>query len=183
MPNAISRQDFATEAAHRLGIDSSLVREELKQAAATRRDQLPSHARQALSDAEKDLLRSLSTVPGSPLFQLVAEALDAHPAHFAGLGCEPLLLLLRRRETADPLAAIEDAGARGMLARVLMAEGRPLEPADVRAALESLHHGALVREQRQLRAAIAEAERRADPTQIAALIERKQALDRELRAF
>ncbi len=183
MPNAISRQDFATEAAHRLGIDSSLVREELKQAAAGRRDQLPTHARQALSDAEKDLLRSLATPPGSPLFSLAAEAVDGHPEYFAGLGSEALLTAMRRRAGEDPLAAIEDAGARAMLAHVLMAEGRGLEGSDVRAAIESLRHSALVREQRQTRSSIAEAERKGDLARTAELVRRKQELDRELRAF
>jgi DNA primase len=183
MPNAISRQDFATEAAHRLGIDSALVRDELKQAAAGRRDHLPAQARLALSDAERDMLRSLATAPGSPLFVLAADALDAHPTYFEGLGCLGLLVALRRRpgQNHDPLTAIEDDAARGMLARVLMAEGRALEATDVRAAIESLRHSALVREQRQVRAAIADVERRGDRSQMAELVRRKQALDRELR--
>jgi DNA primase len=181
MPNAISRQDFAAEAAHRLGIDSALVRDELKQAVATRREHLPAQARLALSEAERDLLRSLATPPGSPLFTLTATALDAHPAYFEGLGCQALLTALRGREGEDPLAAIEDDAARGMLARVLMAEGRPLEPGDVRAAIESLRRTSLEREQRQVRGAIAEAERRGDMGRMAELMRQKQELDRELR--
>jgi DNA primase len=79
------------------------------------------------------------------------------------------------------LAAIEDDAARGMLARVLMAEGRPLEPGDVRAAIESLRRTSLEREQRQVRGAIAEAERRGDMGRMAELMRQKQELDRELR--
>jgi DNA primase len=182
MPNAISRQDFATEAAHRLGIDSALVRDELKQAAASRRDQLPSRAQSAVSETEKLLLRSLAAEPDSPLFRLVAEALDATPSYFAGLATAPLLTELRTRQ-GDALAAIADDAARRLLARVLMAEGHAIEPADIRAALESLRHGALVRAQRQARTAIAEAERRGDAAQMAELMRRKQELDRELRGF
>jgi DNA primase len=183
MPNAISRQDFATEAAHRLGIDSSLVREELKQAVATRRDQLPAHAQAAISESERDLLRAICSEPASPLFTLVAEAVDAHPAHFEPLGCASLFLALRRRRSSDPMSAVEDPASRGMLARVLMAEGHAIDAAGVRAALDSLRHGALQREQRQARTAIAEAERRGDMAAMAELIRRKQQLDQELRAF
>ena len=37
IPSPIGRDEFATDAAQKLGIDSALVREELKQAAARRR--------------------------------------------------------------------------------------------------------------------------------------------------
>jgi DNA primase len=183
MPNAISRQDFATEAAHRLGIDSALVRDELKQAAAGRRDQLPSRAQAAVSETEKLLLRSLASAPGSELFGLVADALDATPDYFAGLATAPLLASLRARKDGDALASVEDPGGRATLARVLMAEGHAMKPVDVRAALASLRHSALVREQRQARTAIAEAERRGDAAQMAEWMRRKQELDRELRTF
>ena len=183
MPNAITRQDFATEAAHRLGIDSALVRDELKQAAASRRDQLPGHARLAVSETEKLLLRALAAERDAEPFRLVAAAWDEHPGYFDGLAVAAQLGALRRREGADPLAAVDDAEGRSLLVRVLMAEGQALEASDVRAALESLRHSALVREQRQARAAIAEAERRGDGGQMAELMRRKQELDRELRAF
>ncbi len=183
MPNAITRQDFATEAAHRLGIDSALVRDELKQAAANRRDRLPGHVQAAVSETEKLLLRSLAGAREAEPFRLVAEALDAHPGHFEALGCAALLAALRSRTQEEALPAIEDAVARSLLARVLMAEGSAIAAGDVRAALDSLRHGSLVREQRRLRGDIAEAERRADAVQLASLMQRKQALDRELRAF
>ncbi len=186
MPNAISRQDFATEAAHRLGIDSALVREELKQAAAGRREQLPGHAQAVVSETEKVLLRSLAAEPGSELFRLVAETLDRYPEHFAALATGPVLAALRGRDqtgSADALESIESDAARGLLARVLMAEGKAVEVADVRAALDSLRHSALVREQRAARTAIAEAERRGDVGRMAELVRRKQELDRELRGF
>jgi DNA primase len=164
MPNPISSQDFITEVSQRLGIEREIVRKAVE----TKRD--PLHiarliqAQSKVSDAEKDLLRSLSTPPGSPLFALTATALDGHPAYFEGLGCQGLLTALR-----------------GMLARVLMAEVRPLEPGDVCAAIESLRRTSLEREQRQVRGAIAEAERRADMGRIAELMRQKQELDRELR--
>jgi hypothetical protein len=62
-----------------------------------------------------------------------------------------------------------------------MSEVRPLEPGDVCAAIESLRRTSLEREQRQVRGAIAEAERRGDMGRIAELMRQKQELDRELR--
>ncbi len=182
MPNAISRTDFATEAAHRLGIDSELVREELKQAATVRKDRL-SMARSPLSEAEKLLLRSLAGRPGSAIFNAVAAGLRAYPGHFEGLGTAPLLLALAAREHADPMAAIDDADQRAQLARVLMSEGEPPSAEDAAAALESLRHAELTRRQRAVRAAIGDAERRGDAERVAELMLEKQALDRALREF
>ncbi|HEY0784731.1 MAG TPA: DNA primase, partial [Acidobacteriaceae bacterium] len=186
MPNPISRQHFAVDAAHQLGIDSALVEEELKQAAVTRRDHLAGPATAgatAVSEAEKLLLRSLAAAPGSGDFVLVAEALDAYPERFAGLPTAPLLGALRGRKGEDALGCVEDPAQRSLLVRVLMAEGSAVEPGGVRAALESLRHTALVREQRRVRTAIAEAERRGEAEEMAELIRRKQIVDQELRAF
>ena len=182
MPNAISRTDFATEAAHRLGIDSELVREELKQAAATRKGHL-SALRSPLSEAEKVLLRSLAAEPGSAVFRAVSASMREHPGHFEGLATTPLLLALAAREHPDPMAAIEDLDQRAQLARVLISEGEPLAPEDAAAALESLRHAELVRRQRTVRTAIADAERRGDLDAMAQLMLEKQALDRTLRDF
>ena len=136
-----------------------------------------------MSETEKLLLRSLAADRDSPLFALAAEAFDAHPDYFAGLSTAPLLATLRGRGGADALASIEEPAGRGLLAGVLMAEGTAMEPADLRAAIESLRHSALVRAQREARAAIAEAERRGDAGRVAELMRRKQELDGELRGF
>jgi DNA primase len=182
MPNAISRSEFATEAAHQLGIDSELVREELKQAAASRKDHLSS-ARSPLNESEKLLLRALAAAPGSPIFNAVAAGLRAHPAHLEGLGSGPLLLALAARERPDPMSALDDADQRALLARVLMSEGEALTPQDAAAALDSLRHAELARRQRAVRTAISEAERRGDTDAMAELMIEKQALDRALREF
>jgi len=57
MPNRITRDEFAADAAQKLGIDSALVREELKQAAAKRRDSI-SQVIPTLSEAEKEVRRA-----------------------------------------------------------------------------------------------------------------------------
>jgi DNA primase len=66
MPNNIVRDEFATDAAQKLGIDSALVREELRQAVRKRRDEVHSSA-DTLNEAERVLLRAAATGAGTGL--------------------------------------------------------------------------------------------------------------------
>ena len=59
MPNRIQRDEFAADAAQKLGIDSALMRQELKQAAAARLESVPQHRQEPISETERVLLRSL----------------------------------------------------------------------------------------------------------------------------
>ncbi len=96
MPNAIARDDFAADAAQKLGIDSALVREELKQAAAKRRDSM-THAFPVFSEAERVLLRALAGTLSDPACQAAVAGFDAHQAHFEGLTVAAILKQLRHR--------------------------------------------------------------------------------------
>src|ERR1700728_239515 len=60
MPNRIARDEFASDAAQKLGIDSALVREELHQAARKRRDQVDPSSMDKLNEAERVLLRAMA---------------------------------------------------------------------------------------------------------------------------
>ena len=190
MPNGISREEFANEAAHRLGIDSALVREELKQAAAGRKQALQAGA-PALSGAEKDLLRAMAAPAGSPSFAAVSAAFDAQQGLFAGLAAEKTLRLLRERtqgerteHESDPVRSLPEGAERTLLAQVLLGEGeRRIDLTETEAALHSLRCSALEREQRAVRVALAEAERRGDEAQLIVLLARKQQIERDLRAF
>ncbi len=184
MPSGIAREEFANEAAHRLGIDSAMVREELKQAAAGRKQALAAMGPR-LSGAEKELLRALAADTGSPAFQAAAEVLAARPEHFAGLAGEGALKLLAGREPGtDALASLPDGPERTLLAQVLLEEGQgALELEEVKAALRSLECSALEREGRALRVSLAEAERRGDEAGVVALMGRKQQVERALRAL
>src|SRR5277367_1801498 len=96
MPNRITRDEFAADAAQKLGIDSALVREELKQAAAKRRDSL-SQVIPTLSEAEKVLLRALAGASSDPAHQAAMAGFDANEVHFEGLTVAPILKQLRHR--------------------------------------------------------------------------------------
>jgi DNA primase len=182
VPNRIARVEFATDAAQKLGIDSALVREELKEAAAKRRDGL-AHAGPPLSDAEKILLCAMAGAISESACQAAMAGFDANEPHFEGLAVTSLLQQLRRRGNIDPLEAIADTAGRNMLAQVLHGESRPIKTEEVAAALETLRRRHLERRQRELRAAANEAERKGDFASVLRLNAEKLAVDRQLREF
>ncbi|HMD21022.1 MAG TPA: DNA primase [Alloacidobacterium sp.] len=182
MPNRITRDEFAADAAQKLGIDSALVREELKQAAAKRRDSI-SQVIPTLSEAEKVLLRALAGASSDPAHQAALAGFDANEAHFEGLTVAPILKQLRHRGAVDPMVAIEDPAGRSLLAQALHDEIEPITAEHVTAALDTLRCRHLERRQRELRAAISDAERQGDAAAVIRLTSEKLAVDRELREF
>jgi DNA primase len=181
MPDQIVRDDFASNAAQKLGIDSALVREELKQAARKRRDQINPTSVDLLKEAERVLLRAAACATGSRVFLRTTEALQQQPQSFEGLSVTPTLTLLCARGTLEPLAAIPDPIQRALLAQALLRESGEVELEQVEAALESLKYRRLEALQRRVRADIAEAERRGDLAQLAIFVAEKLKVDRELR--
>jgi DNA primase len=181
MPNRIVRDEFASDAAQKLGIDSALVREELHQAARKRRDQVDASSLDKLNEAERVLLRALASAPASRIFLRVCQALESQPQSFEGLAVATMLGLLRDRGALEPLAALPDPGQRALLAQVLLREASELEMEQVEAALESLKYRHLEALQRRVRADIAEAERRGDLAQLAIFMAQKLKVDRQMR--
>ncbi len=181
MPNRIVRDEFAADAAQKLGIDSALVRDELKDAARKRRDQVSTSALDRLNEAERVLMRALSSPPGSRVFARAADALHSQPECFEGLGVSKLLLLLRDRGALEPLAAIPDPVQRALLAQALLRESSEVELDQVESALVSLKYRHLEALQRRVRADIAEAERRGDFAQLAVFMAEKLKVDRQMR--
>ena len=168
MPNRITRDEFAADAAQKIGIDSALVREELKQAAAKRRDSM-THAFPVFSEAERVLLRALAGTLSDPACQAAVAGFDAHQAHFEGLTVAAILKQLRHRGECDAMQAIEDAGERSLLAQALNGELETVDVGHVAAALDTLRHRHLERRQRELRAAITDAERKGDAASVVKL--------------
>ena len=181
MPNRIARDEFASDAAQKLGIDSALVREELHQAARKRRDQVNPSALDSLKEAERLLLRAMAGAPESRIFLRVSQALHSQPQSFEGLAVTPMLCLLRDRGPLEPLAALPDASQRALLAQALLRESSEVEMEQVEAALESLKYRHLEALQRRVRADIAEAERRGDWAQLAVFVAEKLKVDRQMR--
>jgi len=182
MPEMLARDQFARDAAQKLGIDSAVLRQELRQAALKRRDRIETRPA-ALTEVERVLLRALAIA--DPEFErarrLAAEALIAHPAWFEHLGTFSALQALAGRQANDPMDVVEDPAQRALLAETLLQEIDPPEENEVESAIQEIQERDLDRRQRDLRALIADAERRGDFAQLALLTQQKLELDRALR--
>jgi DNA primase len=181
MPSNIGRDEFASDAAQKLGIDSALVREELRQAVRKRRDEVHSSGVATLNEAERVLLRAAASPPGTRVFARVSQVLQDQPQSFEGLGVTPTLVALRDRGALEPLAAVSDPRQRTVLAQALLKESGEVELPELEAALASLKYRRLEGLQRRVRADIAEAERRGDLGRLAVLVAEKLKVDREMR--
>jgi DNA primase len=182
IPEKLVRDQFALDAAQKLGIDSAVLREELRQAALKRRDHVEVRAT-TLTEVERVLLRALAiTDPNhQDARRLAAEAIVRQPTWFESLGAFPALQALAGRQARDPMDVVEDPAQRALLAEVLLAETEPPLAGTVEGSIVSLQQQQCVANLRDLRAQIAEAERRGDFTELAVLTQRKLDLDRALR--
>jgi DNA primase len=182
MPEKLARDQFAGDAAQKLGIDSAVLREELRQAALKRRDRVEERP-PALTEVERVLLRALAiTDPdGAQVRNLAADALAKQPAWFEHLGAFPAMQALATRAAKDPIDVVEEPAQRALLAEALLAETRPPEQDEVASALQEVQERAAEGRQRNLRALIAEAERRGDYAELALLTQQKLELDKALR--
>ncbi|HEY0263418.1 MAG TPA: DNA primase [Granulicella sp.] len=188
MPNPIHRSEFSADAAQKLGIDSAVMREELRQAAAQRKESVRSHAHDPASEIERVLLRALVLADDHPARALAADRLMEHPEWYEGLPSATLLETLSHNPSpSNPLDAAPDQESRALLASVLMTEAEPASPQEaadqVADALHTLERQRLERRQRELRALIAEAERRGDPAMLTQLLAERAQLDRALRSY
>ena len=235
MPEKLAREQFAADAAQKLGIDSAVLREELRQAALKRRDRIETQstnpadrptlserwmsevagpdrdrnrllsfrmsaalnesiakavpdgrvdtAPSTLSRVDRVLLRALAvTDPDDERARrLAADAITKQTAWFEHLAVFLALQALAGRQARDPMEAVEDDVQRALLAEALLGETRPPAEAEVRSAIQETEERWIGSQLRQLRAEIAEAERRGDFAELAVLTQKKLELDRELR--
>ena len=182
MPEKLARDQFAADAAQKLGIDSAVLREELRQAALKRRDHIETRAT-PLTEVERVLLRALAIndPENERARRLATMALAEQPAWFEHLGACAALLALAARQSRDPMDVVEDPAQRALLAETLMAETKPPGESEVQSAIQEIHERAIESRQRELRTLIAEAERRGDYAELALLTQQKLDLDRALR--
>jgi DNA primase len=182
IPEKLSRDQFAADAAQKLGIDSAVLREELRQAALKRRERVEERTTK-LSQVDRVLLRALAiTDPeGRAARRMASEAVVERPEWFEHLGAFPAMQALAVRGANDPMDMVEDESQRALLAEALLGENRLPEEDEVESALQELRERAMESRLRDLRAGIAEAERRGDFAELALLTQQKLELDRALR--
>jgi len=182
IPQKLERDQFAHDAAQKLGIDSAHIREELRQAALKRQDRVEVRST-GLTEVERVLLRALATphTTDPACWATASAAIREHPEWFEGLATYPAMAALASQQFADPIGAIEDQTQRALLAQALLEERESPAEIAVHDALHGLHVRSLEQRQRQFRAEIAAAEQRGDGAELIVLTQRKLELDRELR--
>ena len=182
IPQKLMRDQFAMDAAQKLGIDSAIVREELRQAALKRREHIEVRTT-ALTEVERVLLRALAITDPEheEARRTAADAVTRQPHWFEGLGVAASLSALAERGARDPMDVVEDPVQKARLAEALLAENEPPTPETVVSTIVSLQQRGIEAELREMRAQIAEAERRGDFAALAILTQRKLELDQALR--
>ncbi|MCU1248257.1 MAG: primase [Edaphobacter sp.] len=189
MPNRIQRDEFAADAAQKLGIDSAILRQELKQAAAQRVESVRSHNHDPASETERVLLRALVLPERDPARILAADQLSQHPEWYDSLPAAALLEALSHAPAPPNLLdAAPDQHSHVLLARALQHEADPASSSNTQSmteqvenALHTLAHRQLERRQRELRTLIAEADRRGDQEMLRKLTAEKLQVDRKVR--
>jgi len=157
VPNRIVRDELALEISQKLGIDSAVLRQELKHAATTRSAaEVKSPAEAQVTGAERVLIRALASATQmqasgerSSTRDGAEEEFDpARQAQYAlqserlyeGLASQSLMeaLLEAGTETADVLALPKTENDQRLLASILMSEEEELTPETVEGAVRAL---------------------------------------------
>ena len=198
VPHRIARDELAADIAQKLGIDSALLRQDLKHAAAVRSSTVKVTAETQITDAERIVIRALawggemngeseisdrSGEDHLPDLRRQAQfSLSSEPLHI-GLATESLLqTLLDAPELADAMALGLSDSDRRTLATILLRENEPLTLELLEGAFTALRRRHLERQQQQVKTRILDAERRKDGTTLAELVQEKLRIDRALAA-
>ncbi len=198
VPSRIVRDEWANEISHRLGIESAVLRQELRHAAGSRSaSRVSAPAATALMDAERVLIRALASqeLSHSPVSSRDGQDLDFEPArqaHFAlsrerlhaGSAAENLIdtLLTAQEQGTDPMSLPLEEDARSLLATVLMDEHEELTPELLESAIRSLRKRHGQRDLEQLQRRVRELESRPDVMSKAQLAQERLRLKQAMRA-
>jgi DNA primase len=162
----IQRDEFASDAAQKLGIDSAILRQELKQAAAQRVESVRAHTMRPLPDAERILLRTLTQFDDLKAREIAVDNLTQDPSLYQGLRTTLLLeSLFGANQHTNLLDIAIDSESRVLLLQILHEPepeyNRSLSEV-VTEAIRTLEMESLERRRREIFASIAEAQRRGD---------------------
>jgi DNA primase len=172
VPNRIVRDELAMEISQKLGIDSAVLRQELKHAATNRSaSAVKAPAEAQITDSERVLIRALVSATEMQSGARISardgaeEEFDpARQAQFAlqsehlyeGLASQSLLesLLEAGTETADVLALPKTEEDRRLLASILLHEEGELTPETVEGAVRGLRRSHLERRKEEAQRAV-----------------------------
>jgi DNA primase len=198
VPSRIVRDELAREIAQKLGIDSAVLRQELKHAAANRSTaSVKAPVEAQVTDAEKLLIRALTSAGEMNASKQHFSARDgaeedfdpARQAHFVlgserlhvGLATESLveILLSSAAEASDVMELPLPDPDRSLLAAILMKEEEELTVERLEGAVRALRRIQLRRKLEQVQRQL-QATRNQEPRQLQALLEEKLRLKRAL---
>ncbi|MGA3053659.1 MAG: DNA primase [Candidatus Korobacteraceae bacterium] len=198
VPSRIVRDEWANEISHRLGIESAVLRQELRHAAGSRSaSRVNAPAATALTDGERVLIRALASqeLSHSTVSTRDGQDLDFEPArqaHFAlsrerlhtGSAAEALIdaLLVGQEQGIDPMSLALEEDARSLLATVLMDEHEELTPELLESAIRSLRKRRGEHDLEQLQRKVKELESRPDVMSKAQLAQERLRLKQAMRA-
>ncbi len=194
VPSRIVRDELAKEISQRIGIDSAVLRQELKSAASSRSQQIKAQPQQQISPAEKVVLRALiadaeelvtvrDTVRSVLSSETLHEGWVTEPIFAAALAASPETL-------AQPLSLPLDDAQRNHLASILLEmdmddQSQPTAQM-VEVALAALRRPHLERKLQLLQGQIDDASRKGETVRLAQLsaekMTLKRALDQSMRA-
>jgi DNA primase len=197
VPNRIIRDELAAEISQKLGIDSAVLRQELKHVAGARSaTQVKSPAEAQVTGAERVLIRALAsasqisagsdrtsaregTDEGFDPARQAQYVLQSERLH-EGMSSQPLLeaLLQAGPETQDPMELAKTDDDRRLLASILMQEDEELTPETLDGAVRALRRIHLRRRLEQVQQELQRSGRQMDELQ--ALLQEKVRLKRAL---
>jgi len=184
VPSRIVREGLAGDIAQKLGIDSAMLRAELKTAATKRSTSAIKATPDQITPSEKILIRaSSSTVPEEAELRRVALDVLASERIHTGLASESLLeaLLAAGSGSTSPHELPLEEEDRQMLARIVMREDMHISEELLEGAISALRHRlAMVQRRRDIKQGMADAERRNDMATLVRLSQEQLELDRKL---
>jgi DNA primase len=196
VPSRIVRDELAREMAQKLGIDSAVLRQELKHAATTRSAvRLKAPAELQVTDAERILIRALASATEMQTMEEHVSARDgaeeefdpARQAQFVlksellhhGVAAESLIEVLLRSETIHVTELPLPESDRSLLASILMKDDEELSAERLEGAVRALRRIQLRRKLERVQREL-QVTRGQGPSQVQALLEEKMRLKRAL---
>jgi DNA primase len=160
MPEKLARDQFAHDAAQKLGIDSAILREELRQAALKRRDRIETRV-STLTETERIMLRALAIQDPdyASVRNLAIQAITEQPIWFEHFGTFSALKELAARNADDPMCVVTDESQRVRLAEALLSETKPISYDRLHEHILDLHFQWLDRQFKIVDSQISEAQR------------------------
>ncbi|HLQ51737.1 MAG TPA: DNA primase [Terriglobales bacterium] len=179
--NNIQRDELAANMAQKLGIDSALLRQELKHAVSTRAGTIKAASQPRVTDAEKDLIRVLASA--GELRQQALNVLATEGLH-RGTSTEPLMeaLLAISDESflQNPLQMDISEGDRNFLAELIFESTDELDEEKLNLSLDALRVKKLFFELRMNRTKLNTAQQLNDHSEQAQLAQQRLSIERQI---